>query len=114
MDHKRTKGRYTDHVKFSKFASKIANKRMRRAMKEEEHNPEDVVHLDIPLFIRLLEYAREDAKTDMDLHNLTDKIIEKSSVTGDSLTMSDYEELVSKEEEPEAKRMRELSGIPKS
>jgi hypothetical protein len=33
-------------------------------------NPKDIIKLDIPLLIRLLEYAREDAKTDMDLHNV--------------------------------------------
>ena len=42
-------------------------------------NPKDVIKLDVPLFIRLLEYAREDAKNDMDLHELADNIIEMSS-----------------------------------
>jgi hypothetical protein len=35
----------------------------------------DTVTLDVPLLIRLLEYAREDAKTDMDLHDVTEKLI---------------------------------------
>ena len=58
------------------------------------HNPIDVVTLDIPLFIRLLEYAKEDAKDDMDLHELADKTI---SISTDNkvLTMSDYEFLIS-------------------
>jgi len=30
-------------------------------------NPQDKITVDVPLFIRLLEYAREDAKTDIDL-----------------------------------------------
>jgi hypothetical protein len=38
-------------------------------------NPRDIITVDVPLFIRLLEYAREDAQTDMDLHDLTENII---------------------------------------
>jgi hypothetical protein len=37
-------------------------------------NPRDIITVDVPLFIRLLEYAREDAQTDMDLHDVTDNI----------------------------------------
>ena len=48
----------------------------------------DVVIFDIPLLIRMLEYAREDAKTDMDLHKVVEKLIHirKKGV----LTMKDY------------------------
>lgn len=48
----------------------------------------DVVMFDIPLLIRMLEYAREDAKTDMDLHKVVEKLIHirKKGV----LTMKDY------------------------
>lgn len=56
-------------------------------------NPPDTVTVDIPLLIRLLEYAREDAKTDMDLHSLTEALI-KASGEGKTLTMSDYDSLV--------------------
>ena len=59
----------------------------------EEFNPADKITVDVPLFIRLLEYAREDAKTDMDLHNVTEKVISLS--TEDKvLTMSDYNSIV--------------------
>lgn len=34
----------------------------------------DGVHLDVPLFIRLLEFAREEAKDDIDLHVITENI----------------------------------------
>lgn len=40
---------------------------LRRA---ETIDPVDTVTLDAPLFMRLLEYAKEDAKTDVDLHNV--------------------------------------------
>ena len=41
----------------------------KKAVKEEV-DEKDTVTLDIPLMIRVLEYAREDAKTDMDLHKV--------------------------------------------
>lgn len=48
----------------------------------------DTITMDVPLFIRLLEYAREDAKTDMDLHNLAEKVIFEAQSR--VLTMEDY------------------------
>ena len=63
----------------------------------EIDNPVDRITLDIPLFIRLLEYAKEDAKTDMDLHNVTENII-KLSGTGNTLTMANYDTIVKKQE----------------
>ena len=63
-------------------------------------NPKDTIKLDVPLFIRLLEYAREEAKSDMDLHELTDNIIEMSS-EGRVLSMDDYEFVLPTNEEAE-------------
>lgn len=60
---------------------------------EDLENPKDIVKMDIPLLIRLLEYAREDAKTDMDLHNITEKLIDFSK-EGDILTMDQYDAIV--------------------
>ena len=60
---------------------------------ESIDNPQDTVTLDIPLLIRLLEYAREDAQTDMDLHNVTEMLI-KMSTEGDVLTMDHYDQIV--------------------
>ena len=77
-------------------------------------NPSDKVTLDIPLFIRLLEYAREDAKTDIDLHNVAEKAI-TASETGKTLTMAEYDRLVAGSSEDqemnEIKRMIELANI---
>ena len=61
----------------------------------EEENPIDIVSMDVPLFIRMLEFAREDASTDMDLHDLAQKAI-KMSGKGEPLTMMHYDELISK------------------
>ena len=57
-------------------------------------NPIDTTTLDIPLLIRLLEYSKEDAQTDMDLHKVAENIIELSK-GGKTLTMSDYNSIVS-------------------
>lgn len=59
----------------------------------EENNPADKVTMDIPLFIRMLEYAKEDAKTDMDLHNLTERAIQLMQ-EHEYLCMDNYDTLV--------------------
>jgi hypothetical protein len=61
-------------------------------------NPKDTITVDVPLFIRLLEYAREDAQTDMDLHDVADNIISLSS-TGKTLTMDDYSSIIGSQED---------------
>ena len=53
----------------------------------------DIVQLDVPLFIRLLELAREDIKDDADIHDLAQKVIELSK--NGPIDMSSYNELVS-------------------
>ena len=63
----------------------------------EETNPEDVIHLDVPLFIRLLEFAREDAQADVDLHFLADNAI-RLSAEGQVLNMDHYNNLVKQDE----------------
>jgi hypothetical protein len=60
-------------------------------------NEEDVIKINVPLMIRLLEWAREEAWKDVDLHVITERLIELSE-EGDTLTMSDYPEIVWKVE----------------
>lgn len=60
-----------------------------------EDNPRDVISMDVPLLIRLLEYAREDAKSDMDLHSVTENMIGLSDQNR-TLTMKDYDAIVNK------------------
>jgi len=55
----------------------------------EEVNKKDTVTLDIPLLIRVLELAREDIKTDMDLHRVVEKLINMRNKG--MLTMDDYD-----------------------
>ena len=53
----------------------------------------DTITMDIPLFIRTLEFAREDAKTDMDLHDFAERAIKLTKEKG-TIDMSSYNELI--------------------
>jgi hypothetical protein len=74
-------------------------------------NPRDIITVDVPLFIRLLEYAREDAQTDMDLHDLTENIISLSA-SGKTLSMEDYSTIIGSQEDINERRMLQVrAGI---
>jgi hypothetical protein len=79
---------------------------------EKSFNPTDKITVDVPLFIRLLEYAREDAKTDVDLHNVAEKAIELS-LTGNILTMTDYDQIIDSETKNMQENFKYLAGIIK-
>jgi len=64
---------------------------------EQEENKMDVITVDVPLFIRLLEFAREDATDDMKLHDVAEKLIEMCA-DGDIMTMEQYDEIVGSQE----------------
>jgi hypothetical protein len=53
----------------------------------------DTITMDVPLFIRMLEYSREDAAEDMDLHDVTEKAISLGKERG-ILQMDDYDEII--------------------
>lgn len=53
----------------------------------------DTVTIDVPLLIRLLEYAREDAESDMDLHNVSEMLINLSK-EHDILSMDQYDQII--------------------
>lgn len=67
------------------------------SIKNEEVNPTDKVTMDVPLFIRMMEYAREDAKDDMDLHSVTDRAITLMK-EHEYLCMDNYNDLVGGEQ----------------
>lgn len=52
----------------------------------------DIVKLDVPLFIRLLELAREEVKQDADLHDVAEAVIQLSQ--DGVATMADYDQIV--------------------
>ena len=60
---------------------------------KEEEDKVDTITMDVPLFIRMLEYSREDAAEDMDLHDVTEKAISLGKERG-ILQMDDYDEII--------------------
>lgn len=67
----------------------------RNEILKERFNPTDTITMDVPLFIRVMEYAREDAKNDMDLHSVAERAIQNSA-NGKTLTMDDYNVIIPK------------------
>lgn len=60
---------------------------------KEDSNPTDTITMDVPLVIRLMEYAKEDAQDDMALHKVAEQLTSLSQ--GDkTLTMADYDSIV--------------------
>ena len=74
----------------------------------EETDKKDMVCFDIPLLIRVLEYTREDMKTDIELHNMVERLINMRETY--PLTMKEYDaitsNLVKEEVLDEAKKPR--------
>jgi hypothetical protein len=64
----------------------------------KEEDKVDTITMDIPLFLRMLEYSREDASQDMDLHDVTEKAISLGKERG-ILQMDDYDEIIGSAEE---------------
>lgn len=79
----------------------------------------DIIQVDVPLFLRLLELAREDVKDDADLHDITE-IVTKLSKEG-PVDMSSYDQIVSfmkdqgdshsSEKPDELDRIKKLGGL---
>lgn len=72
----------------------------------------DIIKIDVPTFLRLLELAREDVKQDPDLHDITQKVVAISQER--VVTMDDYNEIVAfmkKQGDEEIDRIRRLGGM---
>ena len=73
----------------------------------------DIIKLDVPTFLRLLELAREDVKEDADLHDIAE-IVTKMSQQG-VVTMQNYDEIVkfmkSQGSDDELDRIKKLGGL---
>lgn len=82
-----TKDQKVSHSKTGAFIT-WKNSRMLEDTLEEKVDKKDTVTLDIPLLIRVLELAREDIKSDMDLHRVVEKLINIRNKG--MLTMKDY------------------------
>jgi hypothetical protein len=73
----------------------------------------DIIRVDVPTFLRLLELAREDVKQDADLHDVAE-IVTRLSQEG-VVTMKKYNEIVafmkSQGKEDELDTIRRLGGV---
>lgn len=73
----------------------------------------DIIKVDVPTFLRLLELAREDVKQDADLHDIAEIVTRLSKDR--PVTMADYKEIVdfmkSQGKEDEVATIRRLGGI---
>ena len=100
------KSKKTDYeLAFERYSNTLNEEKpspeMFKNIKEEEEgeNPVDTIMMDVPLFIRMLEYAREDASTDMDLHDVAEKAVTLSA-QGEPLNMDSYHDLIGQETLP--------------
>lgn len=75
----------------------LASMRPRTLAKPNE-NEEDVIRVTVPLMIRLLEWAKEEALQDVELHTIAENLVDLSE-EGDVLEMKDYPEIVQIETE---------------
>ena len=70
------------HLTGEQAISAVANAYVQMVSEEDEYagdNPVDKLHFDVPAFIRVLEKAREDFKTDEDIHNFTQQLLAMKS-----------------------------------
>lgn len=75
----------------------------------ENTNPTDIISMDVPLFTRILEFSREEVKDDADLHKLITKILDLKNKG--TLTMQNYEEIMSDKRQDELESIKKLAGI---
>lgn len=73
----------------------------------------DIIKIDVPTFLRLLELAREDVKDDMSLHFVTEKATELSQ--HGVITMDDYDEIIAHmragKQQNELEDIKRLGGL---
>jgi hypothetical protein len=78
---------------FSKPLNEYSDENYDSLDEAKKEDPIDIITMDVPLFIRALEYAKEDAQEDMDLHDFAERAIEATKKQG-ILQMDDYDMLV--------------------
>jgi hypothetical protein len=68
---------------------------MKKLLGEAKAGPNEI-WMDLPLFIRLLEFAREDAHDDIDLHDIAELAAKHTQQSESPLSMDAYEKLMPK------------------
>lgn len=73
----------------------------------------DIIKVDVPTFLRLLELSREDVKQDADLHDIAQRVTEISKDR--VVTMADYNDIVgfmkTQGKEDELDTIKRLGGL---
>jgi len=87
--------RWNENFRRSWFSVSIRRPANKQDELDAGKHEEDVIHLGVPLLIRLLEYAREDAASDIDLHEIVETMIDMSQ-DGNVLSMKNYQHIVKK------------------
>ena len=92
-------------------AAKLQAMGKKKMEEAQQGDAVDTITMDIPLFLRMLEFAREDASQDMDLHDVTEKA---NLLTKDRgiLSMNDYNEIVGAAEEIKEAFSKEYDNDP--
>lgn len=84
---------YTKVTTIKEIFGKKKKKHKHSTSKMPTSPADDVIYVDVPLMLRLLEYARTEAKSDADLHFVT-KNLETLSNTDGTLTMEHYSQIM--------------------
>ena len=91
---------------FNELKNKVAGKINKAAdwareklSEVEETDAVDTITMDVPLFIRMLEYAKEDASADVDLHDVAENAVSLNK-DQEVLSMDDYDALLPSDAEP--------------
>ena len=105
------------YMNIEQFLLKQLEHRADRIVRESDADPKDHITVDVPLFIRLLELAREDIKTDVELH----QVVERTLAIKDrgTLTMADYDDIAGHaiepttepKPDPDLHEIRRLAGL---
>jgi hypothetical protein len=72
----------------------VSEGKVSEIVSEEQEPKVDLVCMDVPFLIRVMEFAREDAKDDMILHQVAEKMVAMSA--SKTLTMEDYDAIFPK------------------
>lgn len=68
-------------------------KTLKEYLTEADNGEEDVVTLNVPLLLRIMEWSREEVDNDKDLHIAIENMVALMDET-DYLTMDEYEDIV--------------------
>lgn len=90
----------------SDYIENVANYMDGQSLRESDEmmDKPDNITVDVPLMLRIMEYAREEANDDMDLHKVAERLVGLSR--SKPLTMDDYDAIV----DGETNNMTEAKG----